>query len=490
MAVATTSDIQFYSNTFNGSAVNSSDRLIGCVDELVTAKFTVTFDTAIQGVRLLWGLIKNSTTLPSSPTMNYSTLLFRHIDFKLAQSYQKNNMAVTTPTALDKNNNKITRREGEYCIATISADRLSVDIEHAFYIQGRAKSDYITDGEIDASLNSYYTGSESLKYIYRLEYFDVADDYNVKGDTDMINIAKTDYFKDGEAGYYNEWKNGISPNYQKINYEYSEADNTVTFDIIKYGSAVGSDKVVFIGSRDRAIAEFGKSKEYNDALAYFQLSNNVGGGTVQNMFVKSYDVTNIGGGVFRCVVEFREGFYFGDYVFTALCGVDVSTSENDKLNTNVFSGVTPIIQRTDNLENIANAPIKFKYHNGSSLHTNIVGYVEDYILASTTLELARGVNFNDTVNIQSITWRLQRNNGDSFDPNYVTVDSVLFSGVSLNTPLTTFTQNRFDKLNDDREFASVSLGTEDAINNLGGFYIEDSNTIKRFDGGDFTSYLV
>ena len=209
--------------------------------------------------------------------------------------------------------------------------------------------------------------------------------------------------------------------------------------------------------------------------------------TIQNMSIKSYDITNIGGNVFEVKVVFREGFYFGDYIFTALCGVDVVSNENDKLNTNVFLGVTPLIQRTDNLENIAEAPITFEYHNGSDLHTNIVGYVEDYILASTELRLAKGVVFGDTVSIQSVNWKVQRNNGDSFTPNYVTVDSILFSGASLNTPLTSFTQNRFDKLNDNRQFASSSLTSEDTTNNLGGFYIEDSNTIKRFDGGDFTS---
>lgn len=490
MAVTTTSDIQFYSNTFGGSLVNSSDRLIGCVDELVTAEFTVTYDAPITGVRLKWGLIKNSTTLPVSPSMSYPSSYFNHIDFGVSQSWKKNNLPKTlipTEEPLTISNNLITNREGEQCIASLSLDGLTLTIQHTFFIQGRAKSDYLTDSDIDVSLNSNYTGFESLRYVYSVEHFETANDDIVEGNTDMINIAKTDYFKDGQIGYYNEWKNGDLANYQLISFEYSESENSTTSKVYKPLGSLSSDDVTIVLSSNKSISEFNTSKVYNDSLSYFSLSNSVGGASVQNMSIKSYDVTDLGGNVFEVKVVFREGFYFGDYILTAICGVDVVSDENDKLNTNVFLGVTPLIQRTDNLENIAEAPITFEYHNGSNSHSNIVGYVEDYVLASTNLQLARGVNFGDTVSIQSVNWKVQRNNGDSFTPNYVTVDSILFSGASLNTPFTSFTQERFNKLVDGRRFASASLTSEDAINNLGGFYIEDANTIKRFDGGDFTS---
>ena len=279
MAVATTSDIQFYSNTFGGSAGNSSDRLIGCVDELVTAEFTVTYDAPITGVRLKWGLIKNSTTLPTSPSMSYPSSFFNHIDFNSSQSWKKNNLTKTlipTPENLAINNNAITNREGESCIASLSLDGLTITIQHTFFIQGRAKLDYLIDDGIDASLNSNYTGFESLRYVYSLEHFETANDDIVEGNTDMVNIGKADYFKDGQIGYYNEWKNGDLANYQLVSFDYSEVENSITSTIYKPSGSLSSDDVTLIVSRNSNISEFNTSKVYNDSLSYFALKSSVG----------------------------------------------------------------------------------------------------------------------------------------------------------------------------------------------------------------------
>ena len=218
MALSTVGNIDFYSNYFAGSIPNASDRVVGCVDELITAKTVFTFDSPITGVRLKWGLQKNSSSLPSTGSIPDS--VFQHLDLDSPQSYQN---LVLTPSAtvdLDLNNNTINFREGESCTATLSADSLTLTITHTFYIQGRVKSDYLSlSKEIDASLNTNYAGSESVKYIYSLDYFEGGSFDTPSGNSDSITLATVDYFKNGNVGFYNEKFNGNVTPYKLTSFD-------------------------------------------------------------------------------------------------------------------------------------------------------------------------------------------------------------------------------------------------------------------------------
>ncbi|GAG08510.1 unnamed protein product, partial [marine sediment metagenome] len=177
----------------------------------------------------------------------------------------------------------------------------------------------------------------------------------------------------------------------------------------------------------------------------------------------------------------------GNYLFTTTCGVNVTSDENSKLSTNVFVGVSDSDFSLDNLSDVVSTDIGFSYHNGTSSRSNIVGYVEDYIEASCLLPIAKGVNYGDRIDINSLEWKVQRNNGTALLPSYSTVDNTVWGKDKITTDLISYTQERFNRLTDTRKDSSLSFVSDDVVNNFGGIFILDAFTITRNDGGDFTA---